>query len=265
MPDGIMSLFEGTENLSDGFKEQVKTIFEAALSDRVSAIRVELESENESKLQEQAEAAIADMEQKVDQFLSYVAEEWMEKNQVAVDKGIALEISESFLSGLKDLFTEHYVEVPEEKVDVVAEMANTIEELEDEKNEAVNENVTLKQQVAKYRKKEIIDEMTVGLADSEKDKLHSLVEEITFTDDESFKTKLGTIAENFLGKTLNESEDEEDDEPDDDADDKKVKKDGKDKKPFKEGKEPASETNLNEGVDSHVQYYADAMTKKGIY
>lgn len=262
MPQGIMELFEGNDQLSEDFKSKVKTIFEAALSEKVSEIRAQLESENEVKLQEQAETAIADMEQKVDQFLTYVAEEWMDKNQVAIDKGIATEISESFLKNLHTLFEEHYVEVPDDKVDVVVEMAGTIEDLEDEKNTAVNENVALKQQVAEYKKAEIVAEMSDGLADSEKDKLNTLVSEMTFTDEDSFRDKINTIAETFLGKVLTEEKD--DDNDDDDDDDDKKKKDKK-KNPFVKESTDGAETHINESTDESVLSYAESMNRKSTY
>lgn len=270
MTDGIMGLFEGVENLSEDFKGKVQTIFEAAVSAKVQTIREEIEADNAEKLQEQAEAAIADMEQKVDQFLTYVAEEWVDKNELAIEKGITAELSESFLGGLKTLFEEHYVEVPEEKVDVVAEMASTIEDLEDEKNDAVNENVTLRKQVADYTKDRIVAEVTASFADTEKDKLMSLIDDIEFVSEDVFRDKLSTICENFLGKTINEGDDEDADDDDDDKggdDDKKDKKDKK-KNPFvKESKDDGAETKvINESVvDPTVASYANAIGRKSSY
>lgn len=267
MADGIMSLFEGNEQLSEDFKTGIQTIFEATVNEKVAQIRADLEEANKENLQEQANVAIADMEQKIDNFLTYVAEEWMEKNEVAIDKGIETEISESFLTGIKSLFDDHYVSIPEDKVDVVAEMAETIDEMESDKNDAVNENIALKAKVMDFEKKEIVAEMTEGLADSEKDKISTLVAEMTFEDEDSFRGRLNVISENFLGKQLLEADDEdEDDDDDSDDDDKDDKKDKKKKKnPFvKESKNDGGEI-ITENVDPVVQGYATAMNRNSKY
>lgn len=240
MPNtGILSLFEsvGLNDLSEDFKSKVNTIFEAAVSAAIETRKKELEEGYETRLQEQANAAIKDMEVKIDDYLTYVAEEWLKENKLEVDNGIAREISESFMKGLADLFAEHYVEIPEDKVDVVTEMAGSIDTLESERDNAINENIALKKQIAGLQKDKILREMSSGLADSEVDKLNLLVAEVIFEDEEKFREKVCTIAETFLGKTICEGcgdgdddkkksdkkdDGDDDDDEDEDDDDKKV-------------------------------------------
>ena len=260
MPDknqGIMSLFEGTEfqNLSEGFRQKVQTIFESVISAKTVQIKEELEKQNEAVIQERATKAIQEMEIKIDDYLTYVAEEWMKENKLSVDKGIKNELAESFLSGLKTLFDDHYVQIPEDKVDVVAEMATTIDTLETERNTAINENIHLKKTNTELVKAKVIAKLSEGLADSEKDKLNVLVSEIVFVDEATFTEKICTIAETFLGKKLCEGcGDEPDGDEEDEKPDKKDKKTGGD-----------DDDDDDDEVDESVKSIVESISRKSVY
>jgi len=265
MSDKIMALFEdeSLQNLSEDFKVKAALIFEAALSEKVSLIREELETANEVKLEEMAETGLKEMEQKLDDYITYTADQWMQENALAIEGGIKHEISESFLSGMKNLFTEHYVDIPEDKVDVVKEMAGTVIELEDETNKAVNENIDLKRQNVKLVKESVVRMVSdkLELADSEIDKLVRMTEEVHFEDEEQFTGKVRDIAEMMLGKVYESDDDDEDDKGGDDDDDEG----DDDKKDKKKGGKPKKGVNpfekKNESFED-VDYIAESMTTK---
>ena len=191
----------GTNDLSEEFKTQVQTVFEAAV---VSKINSELESLEESfnaKLAESTDEIVDTVTEKVDSYLGYVVEEWMKENELAVERGIKAEITEEFIGGLKQLFEDHYIDVPEEKVDVVDSLADRVEELEGKLNEAIETSINLSSQVKAFQKDEIVSELSDELTDIEAEKLKGLSEGVGFEDVDQYKEALGTIKENYFPRT----------------------------------------------------------------
>lgn len=192
------AMFSG-EELSEDFKTKASTIFETAINERVEAIETELKEEYESRLLEQVEGIKSDMTQQLDSYLSYVVEEWMTENKLAVEKGLRTEIAEEFMEGLRNLFLQHNIEVPQGKVDLVDEMAGKIEELTNDLNEQVNKSIELKEQVSSLERKTLVTKMTEGLADTDKDRFVKLAEGVGFDSNDEFKTKLQVIRESYFG------------------------------------------------------------------
>ena len=191
----------GENDLSEEFKSQVQTVFEAAV---VSKINTELESLEESfnaKLTESTNDVVNTVTEKVDNYLGYVVEEWMKENELAVERGIKSEITEEFIGGLKQLFEDHYIDVPEEKVDVVDSLADRVEDLEGKLNEALESNIDLSTQVKSFQKDEVLGELSDQLTDIEAEKLKSLSEGVGFEDTDQYKQALGTIKENYFPRT----------------------------------------------------------------
>ena len=190
-----------SDDLSEEFKTQIQTVFEAAV---VSKINSELETLEESftaKLNNSTNEIINEVTEKVDSYLSYVVEQWMNDNELAIERGIKAEITEEFIGGLKQLFEDHYIDVPEEKVDVVDSLADRVEELEGKLNEAVESNIELSSQVKSFQKDEILGELSDELTDIESEKLKSLSEGVGFEDSDQYKQALGTIKENYFPRT----------------------------------------------------------------
>ena len=192
----------GNEALSEEFKTKATTIFEAAVSAKVIEEvnnRIGVFEENYKKeLKEAKEEHQNNMSEKVDGYLNYVVEEWMKENELAVEKGIRSELVEDFMTGLKNLFTEHYIDIPEEKVDLVDDLFEKVEELEQKLDESINDNVEVKKQLAEYKKEETLREVSEGLADTEKEKLKTLSDGVDFEDDEQYKEKIEVIKENYF-------------------------------------------------------------------
>ena len=192
----------GNEELSEEFKTKAATIFEAAVSAKVIEEvnnRIGVFEENYKKeLKEAKEEHQNAMSEKVDGYLNYVVEEWMKENELAVEKGIRSELVEDFMTGLKNLFTEHYIDIPEEKVDLVDARFEKVEELEQKLDESINDNVEVKKQLAEYKKEETLREVSEGLADTEKEKLKTLSDGVDFEDDEQYKEKIEVIKENYF-------------------------------------------------------------------
>ena len=196
--DAIMS----GEELSEEFKTKASTIFEAAVSAKVIQEVNErigiFEEDYKNQLKEAKEEHQKSMTEKVDGYLNYVVEEWMKENELAVEKGIRSELVEDFMTGLKNLFTEHYIDIPEEKVDLVDDLFEKVEELEQKLDESINDNVEVKKQLAEYKKEETLREVSEGLADTEKEKLKTLSDGVDFEDDEQYKEKIEVIKENYF-------------------------------------------------------------------
>lgn len=201
----------GNDELSEDFKNRAETIFEAALNTRLTLERAKLEeefSEKETELTEAFEEALEEQSSKIfeeittklNDYLDYAVAEWMTENQLAIDNGLRAEIAESFISGLHNLFAEHYVSVPEEKFDVMAEMRETIEILQNKLNETVDKNLELETLVIESVKDSIISEASEGLALTQSEKLKSLLEGVEFTDSDTFKKKAEIIKENYFSK-----------------------------------------------------------------
>jgi hypothetical protein len=193
------ALFNG-EELSEEFKTKATTIYEAAVMARVKEEVARIEEEFESKLAEQVEKNTEGLVEKVDGYLGYVAEQWMAQNEIALERGIKSEILESFVAGMKSLFEEHYIEVPEEKFDVLGEMEDKISELEEKLNEQVAANIELAKTLSEQKRLEILASATQGLTDTEVEKFNALAEELSYEDAESFEKKVQTIRENYFTK-----------------------------------------------------------------
>ena len=190
----------GDSDLSEEFKQKAATIFEAAIKSKVKAEAQRLEGEYETKLKENTESHKAEMVEKVDSYLNYVVEEWMKENQIAIERGIKGEIAEDFLGGLKKLFEDHYIDVPDEKYNVLEDQASKIEELEKKLNESIDKNVELNKANGELKRQDIIDETSEDLADTAKEKFNKLAEEVEYSNEDDFRTKVKTIKESYFGK-----------------------------------------------------------------
>jgi len=192
------------EDLSEEFKTKASTIFEAAVSAKVISEvnqRVdELETNYNIEMSEAKEEHLSTVTEKVDGYLNYVTEEWMKENELAVEKGIRSELVEDFMTGLKNLFTEHYIDIPEEKVDLVDDLFEKVEELEQKLDESINTSVDVKKELATYKKAETLREVSEGLADTEIEKLGKLADGIDFEDKSQYSEKLEVIKENYFPK-----------------------------------------------------------------
>ena len=201
------------EDLSEEFKTKASTIFEAAVSAKVISEvnqRVdELETNYNIEMSEAKEEHLSTVTEKVDGYLNYVTEEWMKENELAVEKGIRSELVEDFMTGLKNLFTEHYIDIPEEKVDLVDDLFEKVEELEQKLDESINTSVDVKKELADYKKSETLREVSENLADTEKEKLGKLAEGIDFEDKTQYSEKLEVIKENYFPKQQSETITEE--------------------------------------------------------
>ena len=201
------------EDLSEDFKTKASTIFEAAVSAKVLSEvnqRIEkLEDDYKKEITEAKEEHLSTVTEKVDGYLNYVVEEWMKENELAVEKGIRSELVEDFMTGLKNLFTEHYIDIPEEKVDLVDDLFEKVEELEQKLDESINTSVDIKKELAEYKKAETLREVSEDLADTEKEKLGKLADGIDFEDKSQYSEKLEVIKENYFPKQQSETITEE--------------------------------------------------------
>ena len=191
----------GTNDLSEEFKTQVQTVFEAAVVSKINSELENLEESFNAKLTESTDEIVDTVTEKVDSYLGYVVEEWMKENELAVERGIKAEITEEFIGGLKQLFEDHYIDVPEEKVDVVDSLADRVEDLEGKLNEALETNINLSSQVKTFQKDEVVSELSDELTDIEAEKLKGLSEGVSFEDVDQYKQALGTIKENYFPRT----------------------------------------------------------------
>jgi hypothetical protein len=197
----VKALVSGDADLSEEFKDKAATIFEAAVKTRIQEQTKILEAQYEEKLSAETETVKEAMVEKVDSYLNYVVEEWMKENELAVERGIRTEIAEDFITGLKDLFKEHYIDVPEEKYNVLDDLTNQAKKLEEKLNEQFEKNVVLSKKVSEAEKVKIIDEVSSDLADTEKEKFNSMAENVEYDSAEKFKEKLETIKESYFPKT----------------------------------------------------------------
>ena len=201
------------EDLSEDFKTKASTIFEAAVSAKVLSEvnqRIdELETNYKKEITDAKEEHLSTVTEKVDGYLNYVTEEWMKENELAVEKGIRSELVEDFMTGLKNLFTEHYIDIPEEKVDLVDDLFEKVEELEQKLDESINTSVDIKKELAEYKKAETLREVSEDLADTEKEKLGKLADGIDFEDKSQYSEKLEVIKENYFPKQQSETITEE--------------------------------------------------------
>jgi uncharacterized membrane protein YheB (UPF0754 family) len=197
--EDVNALIAG-EELSEEFKEKTKVIFEAAVKAKVAEKEKMMKKKYDEKMSEELESVKAELAEKMDKFLSYVAEEWRKENELAITQGIKLEVMENFMAGVKNLFEENYVSIPEDKYDVLEEMTNKLDEMESKLNEQIETNMSLNGKINAFVRESAITEVSKGLAQTQAEKLASLAEGIEFESEESFKSKLETIKENYFPK-----------------------------------------------------------------
>ena len=195
--EDVNALLEG-EDLSEEFQEKARTIFEAALRSKVSEIQESLEEQYAVSLAEEVEEIKTELAERVDAYLEYVAGEWMEENSLVVEQGLKTEMTESFLQGMKGLFEEHYVSIPEDKYDVLESMVEKLDEMETKLNEQIEKNVSLNKRLAESVADGIFEQVADGLADTQKDKLASLAESVEFESEEEYREKLETLKESYF-------------------------------------------------------------------
>ena len=199
LDDDVKALLEG-EELSAEFKEKTKTIFEAAIKSKIEAVKSNLETQYEDKLTEEVSNIRTELTERVDSYLEYVSNEWINENALQVETGIRGELSESFMTGLKGLFEEHYVSIPEEKYDVLEAMVTKLDEMENKLNEQIDSNVALTQRLSASVSDNILDEVSNGLALSQKEKLADLAKGVEFESEEQYRDKLSTLKEGYFTK-----------------------------------------------------------------
>ena len=193
----VNALLEG-EELSEDFKAKATTIFEAAIKSKIGEIKEELKGEYEKSLAEEVSAMKEVLEDRTDAYLEYIAQEWMEENALQVEHGLKTEMTESFLKGMKSLFEDHYVTIPEEKYDVINNMVDKLDEMENKLNEQINKNIALNKRLAESVSDVILADVSEGLALSQKDKLASLAKNVEFDSEETYREKLGTLRESYF-------------------------------------------------------------------
>ena len=231
LTDDVKALFEG-EELSDTFQEKARTIFEATVKSKIVSVKESLEAEFSKKLEEEVSEFKTKLQERVDNYLHYVATEWIEENALQVESGIRGELSESFMTGLKGLFEEHYVSIPEEKYDVLEAMVTKLDEMENKLNEQIDSNVSLTKRLSVSVSDNILDEASAGLALSQKEKLAELAKGVEFESEEQYREKLNTLKESYFAK-----------------------------KPVSESQEVTEETSINEDVSPAMDQYLQALHK----
>ena len=216
--EDVEALLAG-EELSEDFQEKARTIFETAIKAKVATVQEELKAQYDATLEEEVSAIKEELTDRVDAYLEYVAEEWMTENALAVESGLKAEMTESFLTGMKSLFEEHYVTIPEEKYDVLSTMVEKLDEMEDKLNEQIKSNIALNQRLAESVADVIFSDVCEGLALSQKDKLASLAENVEFDSEDTYREKLVTLRKSYFpenagtqrddSETISESSDAE--------------------------------------------------------
>jgi len=195
--EDLNALISG-EELSEEFQEKARTIFEAAIKTKISELKEELKVEYEQSLVEEVNVIRTELTERTDSYLEYVADEWISENQLAVEHGLKTEMTESFLEGMKGLFEDHYVTIPEEKYDVLNSMVEKLDEMEDKLNEQINKNVALNKRLSESAADVILADVSEGLAVSQKDKLNSLAENVEFDSEDKYREKLETLRESYF-------------------------------------------------------------------
>ena len=202
--EDLAALFDGSE-LSEDFREKATVIFEAAINEKVSGVVASLEEQYEARLTEEVGAIEEALVEKIDSYLDYVVEQWVEENKLAIESGIKAEVVESFMEGLKGLFTEHYVDAPEEKLDVLAQTAAEVEELKAKLSASINENIELSKKLETAEAEKAFTEVSEGLAATQVEKFRTLAEGLEYADVSSYKKKLGMIKESYFAAKKVES------------------------------------------------------------
>jgi hypothetical protein len=198
--EDVEALLAG-EELSEDFQEKARTIFETAIKTKVAEVQEELKAQYDTTLEEEVSAIKEELTDRVDAYLEYVAEEWITDNQLAIEQGLKAEMTESFLTGMRSLFEEHYVNIPEEKYDVTTAMVEKLDEMEDKLNEQIKSNIALNQRLAESVADVIFSEVCEGLALSQKDKLASLAENVEFDSEDNYREKLVTLRNSYFSET----------------------------------------------------------------
>ena len=223
--EDIDALIAG-EELSEEFQEKARTIFEAAINAKVAQIKEQLEAENAEKFAEEVAAAKESLAERVDSYLEYVSDEWFEENALAVEAGLKTEMTESFLSGMKGLFEEHYVTIPEDKYDVLESMVEKLDDMETKLNEQIEKNITLNGRLSEATAEGIFESVSDGLASTQKEKLASLSESVEFESESQYREKLEMLKESYFS-----------------------------------GKAPVAKSEtLSEGVDQSPEFHSDSMS-----
>jgi len=196
--DDVAALTDG-EELSEEFKTKAATIFESAVKTKVRFELEKIQEENDKVMEDLAESTMGDLVEKVDDYMGYVVEQWIEDNQLAIERGLKGEIAEDFIGGLKSLFEDHYIDVPDEKYNILESNLTKIEELEEKLNKQMEENIQLKKQKGELVKESMISDIADGMTDTETEKFQNLVGDVEFSDEDSYKEKLQTIKESYFG------------------------------------------------------------------
>ena len=205
--DDVNALLGGQE-LSEEFREKAKTIFEAALKSKVTELREAMEAHYEAKLVEEVEGMKDELIERVDSYLEYVADEWLQENALQVERGLRTEMTETFLEGMRSLFEEHYVSIPEDKYDVVENMVDKLDEMESKLNEQIEKNIAITKSLSEATGGNILSDVSEGLSSTQKEKLASLAEGVEFESEESYKEKLETLKESYFNAAPKRSDSE---------------------------------------------------------
>ena len=221
MKEDIDAMFADDETISEDFKSKAATIFEARVHDRLVQIEEEIEAKYAGQLEEAIDTIKSDLTEKVDSYLSYVVEQWMEDNELAIESGLRSELTEEFIAGMRNLFAEHYIDVPAEKVDLVDELATKVEELESKLDEEIERGVEYKQALVESRKNEITRVVTENLTDTQVEKIKTLAESVEFSTEDEYKSKLETIRENYFPSGMKKADAQQLHENVDDTEEKK--------------------------------------------
>jgi hypothetical protein len=222
MKEDVASLFADDSNISEDFKTKAATIFEARVFDRVAQIQEQMEAEYAGMLAEALEEIKSELTEKVDDYLNYVVEQWMEENEIAIESGLRSEITEDFIAGLRNLFAENYINVPEDKVDLVEELAAKVEDLETKLNEEIETNIEYKKALTEAFKEQLTVGVCEGLTATQVEKLKSLAESVDFSTEEEFVEKLETLRENYFPSGIQKAKVSHLQEQFEDTEDKKV-------------------------------------------
>ena len=199
--DDDVNALLGGEELTEEFKAKAKTIFEAAINSKVAEIRATIEEEHEARLAEEVAEEKEALQERVDSYLEYVSDEWMEENQLAIEHGLKTELTESFLSGMRSLFEENYVTIPDDKYDVLESMVEKLDDMETKLNEQIEKNIGLNKRLSESVADGILEAVSDGLAATQKEKLASLAESVEFESETEYREKLETLKESYFRKT----------------------------------------------------------------
>jgi hypothetical protein len=220
--EDVDALFADDSTISEEFKSKVSTIFEARVQDRVLQIEEEIEEKYTSMLEEAIDDIKTDLTNKVDDYLNYVVEQWLTDNEIAIESGLRAELTEEFIAGLRNLFAEHYIDVPTEKVDLVDELAGKVEELESKLNEEIERGISYAKALVESRKNELSREVCDGLTTTQAEKIKSLAEGVEFSTEEEYTNKLETIRENYFPSGIKKANEQQLHEIVEDAGEQKV-------------------------------------------